>query len=328
MEKHVFEISWSTLWRVFIFLILAVVMLFSRQILLGLFMALVISSGLDALVDFLERRKVPRSLAVIFIFLLVALAIAFAVYFLIPFLIADIKNLLANDGEIFQNFLDSLGSSSAAASFSAAIQKFSSDVFSGGYSSVAFFSKLLGGVGLAAAVLMSSFYLTLSRDGVERFIRAVFPEDAGAKALRIYARSRRKIGFWFQSQILLSFIMGFLVWISLLVLGVKHAFVLGVVAGLLEIVPFVGPIFSGALAFLFALTTSATLGFYVLIVFLVLQQIESHFLVPLLMRKTIDMHPVVVIVALLIGIELGGMLGALVAVPLAAVVQEVLAERG
>lgn len=328
MEKRVIEVSWGTLWRIFTFLIFAVILLFSRDILLGLFMALVVSSGLDALVDFLERKGVPRSLGVVLIFLLAAFVIAIVIYFIIPFLIADIKNLFANDGEVFQHFLDKLGNSGAAASFSAAITKFSSDIFSGGYSSVAFFSKLLGGVGLAAAILMSSFYLTLSHDGVERFIRAVFPDEAGAKALRIYTRSRRKIGFWFQSQILLSFIMGFLVWMSLLVLGVKHAFVIGVLAGIFEIVPFVGPIFSGAVAVLVALTTSATLGFYVLVVFVVLQQIESHFLVPLLMRKTIDMHPVVVIGALLIGIELGGLLGALVAVPLAAVVQEVLAERG
>ena len=328
MEKRVIEVSWGTLWRIFTFLIFAVILLFSRDILLGLFMALVVSSGLDALVDFLERKGVPRSLGVVLIFLLAAFVIAIVIYFIIPFLIADIKNLFANDGEVFQHFLDKLGNSGAAASFSAAITKFSSDIFSGGYSSVAFFSKLLGDVGLAAAILMSSFYLTLSHDGVERFIRAVFPDEAGAKALRIYTRSRRKIGFWFQSQILLSFIMGFLVWMALLVLGVKHAFVIGVLAGIFEIVPFVGPIFSGAVGVLVALTTSATLGFYTLVVFVVLQQIESHFLVPLLMRKTIDMHPVVVIGALLIGIELGGLLGALVAVPLAAVVQEVLAERG
>lgn len=328
MDKHVIEISWGTLWRVFIFLIFAVMLLFSRDILLGLFMALVVSSGLDALVDFLERRNVPRSVGVVLIFLLAALAIAVAIYFIIPFLIADIKNLFANDGEILQGFLDKLGSSGAAESVSTAISKFGSDIFSGGYSSVAFFSKLLGGVGLAAAILMSSFYLTLSRDGVERFIQAVFPNELAAKALRIYGRSRRKIGFWFQSQILLSVIMGFLVWMSLLALGVKHAFVLGVLAALFEIVPFVGPIFSGAVAVLVALTTSATLGFYTLMAFLVLQQVESHLLVPLLMRKTIDMHPVVVIAALLIGIELGGLLGALAAVPLAAVVQEVLAERG
>lgn len=327
MEKRVIEVSWGTLWRIFIFLIFAIILIFSRDILLGLFMALVVSSGLDALVDFLERRRVPRSLGVVLIFLLAAFAVAIAIYFIIPFLIADVRNLFANNGEVFQRFLDKFGNSGAAASFSAALANFSNEIFSGGYSSVAFFSKLLGGVGLAAAVLMSSFYLTLSNDGVERFIRTVFPDEAGAKALRIYTRSRRKIGFWFQSQILLSFVMGLLVWISLLILGVKHAFVIGVLAGIFEIVPFVGPIFSGAVGVLVAMTTSASLGLYTLVTFVALQQVESHFLVPLLMRKTIDMHPVVVIGALLIGIELGGLLGALVAVPLAAVVQEVLAER-
>jgi predicted PurR-regulated permease PerM len=81
-------------------------------------------------------------------------------------------------------------------------------------------------------------------------------------------------------------------------------------------------------AVLVALTTSPALAFYTLLVFLALQQLESNLLVPLLMRKTIDMHPVIVIIALLIGIEAGGLLGALVAVPAAAVMQEIIAERG
>lgn len=326
MERHSFDISWNTLWRVFFFLVLAIILLISRNILLGLFMALVISSGLDAVVDFLERRRIPRTLGVVLIFIAAALVIAIMVYFVIPFLLSDVRTLLATNGASLERLFDRLGASDTGASFSAFLGKLGTDFLAGG-APLDFFSKLLGGVGLALAVLISSFYLSLNRDGVERFIRAMFPHELGAKALRVYARSRRKVGFWFQSQILLSVIMGFMVWIALLLLGVKHAFVLGILAAVFELVPFVGPILSGAVAVLMALTTSPTLALYTLLVFLVLQQVESHFLVPLLMQKTVDLHPVVVIMALLIGIEAAGFLGAVAAVPLAAVLQEVLAER-
>ena len=326
-EKHVIEISWATLWRIFLFLIVAVVMLTSRDILLGLFLALVVSSGLDAIVDFLERKGVARGLGVVLIFLAAAIGGAVLVSFVIPFVVSDVTSLFSNNADVIHRLLAPLGASGAASSLSAAAAEVVNNLFTGGGSPVQFFTSVVGGIGLTLTILVSAFYLSLNRDGVERFIHAVFPDGAAGKALRIYGRSRRKVGSWFQSQILLSVIISFLVWIALLVLGVKHAFVLGVLAGVFELVPFVGPIISGAVATLAALTTSATLGFYTLIVFVAIQQVESHFLVPLLMRRTVDLHPVVVIISLLIGIQVGGLLGALAAVPLAAVVQEVLAER-
>src|SRR3989344_3688192 len=188
------------------------------------------------------------------------------------------------------------------------------------------FSGAVGSVSIALAVLISSFYLCLSRDGVERFIRAVFPLDYEKQALKIYENSKRKIGHWFRTQIILSIIMGFSVWGAMAALGVKHAFLLGVVAGIFEIVPFVGPILSGAIAVLVALSTSVPLGIYALIVFLILQQLESNILVPLLMKRSVGLHPVIVIISLFIGGEVGGILGILIAVPAAAVVQEMVEE--
>jgi predicted PurR-regulated permease PerM len=101
---------------------------------------------------------------------------------------------------------------------------------------------------------------------------------------------------------------------------------LGIVAAVFEIVPFVGPILSGALAVLMALSVSVSLALYTLIAFLVIQQFESHVLVPLLMRRTLGLHPVIVIIALLIGAEVGSVLGVLISVPAAAVFEEALDE--
>ena len=96
--------------------------------------------------------------------------------------------------------------------------------------------------------------------------------------------------------------------------------------GFFEIIPFLGPILSGALAVASALATSTVLAVYTLIFFLIAQQFESHFLVPLLNRRSVGLHPVIVITAVLIGAEVGGFLGIVIAIPAAAVFQEVITD--
>jgi predicted PurR-regulated permease PerM len=135
---------------------------------------------------------------------------------------------------------------------------------------------------------------------------------------------RRKISLWFRGQLLLSLIIGLAVFIGLWILGVKYSLVLGIAAGLFELIPYVGPIFSGSMAVLFALTESVTLGMYALILFIVIQQIESHLLIPTVMGRTTNLNPVIVLVSLLMGGKIFGLIGVILAVPLAVLVQEML----
>lgn len=326
-EAKALEISWITLWRVLIFAAFVAVLFLGRQILLGLFLAIIISSGLETVVDFLEKRSIPRTLGVILLFLFGLILTIIIVYAIFPLVIVELNTIFSGiNKSATDNLLKSLINIKTSQSAGALLSKLSAEFFSGGVSPLDFFSKALGSFGLAAAVIASSFYLTLSRDGVEKFIRVVSPADYEKQALRIYERSRKKIGFWFQTQILASLIMGVLVWVSLFALGVKHAFILGVFAGILELMPFVGPILSGAAAVLSALSTSSSLALYTLLVFLALHQFESHVLIPLLTKRSVGLHPVIVIIALLIGAEVGGFLGVLIAVPAAAVFQEVVDE--
>ena len=107
---------------------------------------------------------------------------------------------------------------------------------------------MLGSFGLAVAVFASSFYLSLIRDGVEKFLKIVVPLDYDETAMRIYKRSKELIGSWFRMQAVLSIIMGFLVWGGLSLLGVRYAFLIAILAAIFELVPFLGPILSGAVA--------------------------------------------------------------------------------
>lgn len=329
MERTLLEVSWGSLWKVFLFVIFAAILFLTRQIMIGLFLALVISSGLDFVVDFLERRGLPRTLGVILIFIILVLGIIVLVYTVIPYFVVDLNIVLSNiDQDSASNlWIAPLLDFKTTKSLSVIVSQLSQQFLSGNASPLDAFSKVLGNLALAVSVFISSFYLSLSRDGVERFIKAVLPTDYEPTALRIYERSRRKIGMWFRTQLLINFIIGILVWAALTILGVRHAFLLGLLAGIFELVPFVGPILSGAAAVLTALTTSFSLGLSTLIVFLAIHQFESHLLVPLMTKRSVGLHPVIVITSLLMGAEVAGLLGVIIAVPAAAVLQEIFEDR-
>ena len=171
-------------------------------------------------------------------------------------------------------------------------------------------------------VLVVSFYLSLSRNALDDFLKSIMPPQFEAYAHGLWMRAQKKMGRWLQAQILLSFIIAVVVGVGLWILGVKYAFLVALVAGVLEIVPFVGPIVAGGLATLLALSQSTALGLYVLVFFIAAQQLEGHILVPLLIKKLVGLNPVAVILALLVGAKLGGILGVFLAVPLAAVADE------
>lgn len=237
MEYRPFDISWSALWKVFAFCVIVAVLYAGRQILLGLFLAIIIASGIEGVVDYLEARiRLPRSVSVILIFLIALIAFILVAYTVIPFLLVELHTVFAGvDGA-------SLGSWSFLAngtqSASSTVSSLSKTLIASQSSPFSLFSNFIGSFGLAFAVIVSSFYLSLDRDGVERFIDVVVPADYQDSTLRIYQRSKQLIGSWLRMQLLLSLIMGFTVWGGLTILGVRYAFLLGVLAGLFELVPF------------------------------------------------------------------------------------------
>ncbi len=278
-EKTTFEISWATLWRILVFVALFAVLYDGRQIVLGLFLAIIISSGLEGIVDFFETRiSLPRSVSVILIFLIALIVFVAVVYTVIPFLLVEISTILSGVNAASLGGWGILLDLRVPQSVGSLVGKMSTQFIAGNVSPLQLFSQILGSFGLAVAVLASSFYLSLTHDGVERFLKIVVPPDYDETAMRIYKRSKELIGSWFRMQVVLSAIMGFLVWGGLSLLGVRYAFLIAVLAAIFELVPFLGPILSGAVAVVAALLTSVTLAFWTLIFFLIAQQFESHVL--------------------------------------------------
>ena len=300
-------------------------LLLAREALIILFLAIVVSSALDGPVSWLQRKKIPRILGTLFIFLAALVILAMLLYTIIPLAIFELQNLLENVKKIEIPIFGVLDIShfTQIDKYSGSLGNLANVLFSGGVSFFNFIAGLFGNLALIIATFILSFYLTVNQFGVERFLRTVLPIIHEEYVVGIYLRARKKIGHWLQGQILLMLVVGIVTSLGLWILGIKYALVLGILAGVLEIVPIVGPIFAGAIAFLVAISQSWTLSFYVVLLFLVIQQLESHLLVPWVMKKTVGISPVVVVISLLAGSQIAGIIGVILAVPVAVVLQEI-----
>jgi predicted PurR-regulated permease PerM len=200
------------------------------------------------------------------------------------------------------------------------IQDVSSNVSSGFIKIV---SAIFGGLLSFILIIFLSFYLLVQDDGVANFLRLITPLKHEKYIIDLWKRSQRKIGQWMQGQFLLGVIVAVLLYLGLMILGVKDALLLAVLAGCLEIVPVFGPILSATPAIMIAFVgggiTSAVL---VLGLYVIIQQFESHLIYPLVVKKVIGVSPIVVILALIIGAKLAGFLGVLLSVPMVSALME------
>lgn len=324
MEKDKFEISWTTLWKILIMAFLVIALFLARQALIILFLAIIISSALNSPVTYLQKKKIPRIIGTLLIFISALTVLAGLLYTFVPLAIVELQNFLGNFKEIQIPILGNLNVSQFTGidKYLGNLGDLANILFSGGVSFINIITAIFGNMALILITLILSFYLTINQSGVEKFIRTILPLNYEDYAVDFYLRVRKKLAIWLQSQLFLMLIVGGVTSLGLWILGVKYALILGILAGLLEIVPIVGPIFSGALAFLAAIMQSWTLSLYVILLFVFIQQCESHILVPLVMKKTLGVNPVVVVVAILAGAEIAGFIGLVLAVPVAVIFQE------
>jgi predicted PurR-regulated permease PerM len=315
-------ISWVTLWRVVAMLVLVVALFLVREVVVLVFIAVVLSSAIYAPVRFLEKKGIPRTLSVMTIFLLSAALIGLVLYALVPVALIQFQFLLDNVNQLKTPLLEVVGASDLIAQLEHSITSTFDTILAGGSAFFNFLSKFLGNVFFVAVALVLSFYLSISKKGVERFLRAILPKAQEQYAINLFVRTRRKLGRWLGGQLILSILVGGLTFIGLAILGVEYALALGVLAAILELVPYVGPIAIGVIAFLVSLPQSLATALLVVLITFIIQQLENNLLVPLVMSKAVDTDPVVVVIALLAGVSLAGLVGMILAVPATIVIQE------
>ena len=318
-----FEISWHTLWKLLIFALLIVGLYLARDVIGILFVAIVISLAIDPMVTFLEKKKINRLMGTVIVFATGVLIVGLVAYLFIPVLIIESSNFLKHIHEITykifgiglpDNLVDTL--------------TFGRDKLFGALSNIntsiagTIASLVKTGIFIVATVLIS-FYLSVEKQGTKRLLRVLIPDEYEKPILKIFSRFEVKIRRWFIAQFLLSTIVGIIVIVGMWLLGVRNPVLLGVLAALFEVVPIIGPVIVGAIAFLVAVSDSFILGVYAVIFFIIVQQFENHILTPNIIGRTMKVHPVVVIGALLAGGKIAGVIGIILAVPLAVLGQEI-----
>jgi predicted PurR-regulated permease PerM len=175
-------------------------------------------------------------------------------------------------------------------------------------------------------VLVVSLYLVAEQKGMRQFIHDVVPSHHQDFTINLIDKIQKKMGQWVLGQLILSLSIFAVTFIGLSLLHVKYALFLAMLAGLLEIVPYIGPILSAVPAVFFALIQSPTLAAAVVVLYILVQKAEGYILVPKIMQKTVGVSPLVVLIAILVGFKLGGILGLLLAVPLAGAITVVIEE--
>ncbi len=324
--SHPFDITWQSLWRIAVAVALAFVVYKGIDVILGFCLAIVIAAALDAPITWLQKKRIPRVVGALGIFATLLVLAAALIYAVVPIAISEFTNLIANATSIQGRADSSLGFIKISQVTNVIVERFNilaNSLITGNVSLLAVASFLFGGIFLAVAVFVLSFYLTVGQDGVEKFILATVPPAYEDYALDLYFRVRHKIGKWLKAQVLLSVIVSISVFIGLWLLDVDYALLLALLAGMFEIIPFVGPVFSGGVAILISLSNSLTVALYTLALFVIIQQVESHVLVPSVMRFTTNLNPAVVIIALMLGGGVFGFAGLILAVPAAVLLQEV-----
>lgn len=313
--------------------LLAVVLYFVRSTLLLLYVSALFAIGLAPLVRVIERqrmvpigtRRMPRWLAILLIYAAVLATAALVGWIVFPPLVQqsqDLWSTLPERLERLQRVLLENGVLEEPLTLRSIFRRMPADGSADAVGTVlgAVFSVVGGAFGLVSILLLTFYFLVESRGIFRTFVR-LFPETERARVAAVSQEVSTKISAWLGGQMLLSLIIGLTSAIGLGLMGVPYFYVFAVVSAVGELIPIVGPILAAIPAVLVAFTVSPALALGVGIFFIVQQQLENNVLVPKLMGRQVGLGAVTVIIALLLGGELLGLVGALLAVPTAAIAQ-------
>lgn len=319
-----FDISWKALLKIFIFFVFVLILYLSREVFGILFFAVVLSLGIDPIVSFLEKKGMHRLLGTLLVFIFGFLLFFLGIYFMAPILAIEASNFTKDlHDTIYTTF--GIG---IPESFTDVVTFLKNKVFdlisTSDLSLAGALGDLFTGGVFIIAVIVISFYLSVEKNGTERLLKIILPDEYEPPVLSIFSRFKEKIRRWLAAQLGISLVVGILVGLGLWILGVKYALVLGALAAIFELVPVIGPILIGILAFIVALSDGFLLAVYTIFFFFLVQQLENHVLLPAIVGKAMKVHPVVVIVALLAGGNIGGFPGIVLSVPIAIIAQEVI----
>lgn len=320
-EQHVhkIEISAKTIVFAVVFLILMQAVWVVRELLFSFIIAFIIMSAFNPVVSWFEKWRIPRvaSTLVVFVFTIVGIGSLFA--WLIPPVVKESTILFKN----FPDYLKNIELGSDIKLSENLFSQYGSSVTSGAFD---FVKSTFSNVIFLISTIFFSFYFLIEEHVIRRLLMKFFDRKNADTISEIFEKAELRMRAWLWGQLILMLAIGLVTYIGLTVLGVRYALPLAVFAGLLEVVPILGPTISAVPAFIVTASQNLFSGLSVVVLYFIIQQVENQVLVPVVMRRAVGLNPIVTLTALIIGGKLGGILGLLLAIPITLCVETVINE--
>lgn len=302
----------------------------ARRVLSWVLVALFVALALDPVVRFLERRRFPRGLAIAAVTLSALSVVALCLGTLVPMIVEQGRALVAATPELLDRWRENRTFTWLDDSFDVvgrAKREMGQRLGSAAGPLFQIVGSILHKAAATVAIAVLAVFMLVFGGALFRSLLAWVPPQTRPRFVSLATRMHRSVGGYVVGTLLIASIGGVVTAVTLLLLGVPYFLPLGLVMMLLGILPFVGAILGGVLIVLMTfLTAGAQAGGIALVVYLIYQQAENHLLQPLVQRHTIDMNPLVIALVMLVGTSLAGILGALLALPVAGALQVLLGD--
>ena len=323
---RVLDVSWGTVLKLAATFIGFYILFLINDILVWFLFAIIISILFNPAIDFLEKRKIPRVIGAVLIYsvflgILSAFLYLTTILFLreiqqfsqfLPQYWGKLSPVFRSLGlplfESTENFFQTLGGNLERIS-----RSLTNVIFS-----------VFGGIFSTILTITMAVFISLEQKPIEKLIGLFSSKHHEAYALSVWERCQKQVSNWFLMRIIACLFVGGLSYFTLLLFNIKYSFSLGLIAGVLNFIPVVGPIATGILVFVVVSLDSLTKAVFIAIAFALIQQVENNILTPILSKKFIGLSPILVLASLAIGGTLWGILGAILAVPLAGILFEFL----
>ncbi len=327
-KENYLDISWATVLKVTVAAVGLYFLYAIGDFLVWFIFAFAISILFEPIIQWIEKKRIPRMLAVIIIYLVIFLIFGMVLYLSLPNFFNEVKNLaeflphqfsqqLNNISPLFSDL--GLGTFQNLEFFLVKTQGYLQDII----------GSLFGGLFNAIFTIIIAIFLSLERKSVERGLTLIFPKKYENFLLSAWHNSQKKITGWFFIRLIGVFFVGISSYVAFTMLNVEYPVSLALLAGVLDIIPVVGPFIAAIIIFVIVATEniaalSVMKAVFAIVAFGLIQVIENTLLLPVLSKKIIKVSPIVVILALFIGGKFWGIIGAILAVPLAAILLDFL----
>lgn len=312
------EISHKTIIFTVFFLASIGFLYYISDIVLQLFGAFLLVSILNPLVLKFSKYKIPKTLSIVVSYFLIFGFLALAIGSIVPPLVEETTNLANNLPQYFQNVeFSKYISDDAMKQVVSQLGSLPGQVIKALFS---VFSNVLS----ILTVAIFAFYLLLVRDRLDSSLEFLVGKENAKKYSSLINILEIKLGGWARGQFLLMFVIGLMTYIGLVFLGIPYALPLAMLAGIFEIVPYIGPIIAAIPAIILGFSTSPFLGLATVGLAVLIQQLENYILVPKIMEKSTGVSPIIILVSLAVGYRLAGITGMIFSIPVVLIIQTLL----